>query len=91
MPMRLRISASAARCEHPCVKPLAVMDWLLRLVTMPERNLILDPFCGSGSTLVAAAKLGLPAIGIDSDPESTAIAQARVAAVRGPLFAECAE
>lgn len=63
---------------HPTVKPLALMEYLLRLVTMPERNLILDPFTGSGSTGVACVRLGLPFIGIDNDPKSYEIAKARI-------------
>jgi site-specific DNA-methyltransferase (adenine-specific) len=48
--------------SHPTVKPLALMEYLVKLVKMPSYNLILDPFMGSGTTLLACAKLGIPCI-----------------------------
>jgi DNA modification methylase len=63
---------------HPTVKPLAVMRWLCRLIT-PPGGLILDPFCGSGSTGCAASQLGFRFLGIEREPEYAAIARARVA------------
>ncbi len=65
------------RNMHPTVKPLALMKWLLTLVT-PPNGTILDPFAGSGSTLVAAADLGITAIGIEQDADSCATAVARL-------------
>ena len=64
--------------KHPTVKPLAIMEYLLKLVTMPERNYVLDPFCGSGSTLVACKRLRLPCLGIDSDQEAVSTAMKRL-------------
>lgn len=63
---------------HPTVKPIAVMCWLSKLVT-PPGGLILDPFCGSGSTGCAASQLGFRFLGIEREPEYAAIARARVA------------
>jgi site-specific DNA-methyltransferase (adenine-specific) len=51
---------------HPTQKPIAVMEWCLGFV--PASTLIFDPFMGSGSTLVACAKMGRHAIGIERDP-----------------------
>lgn len=62
---------------HPTVKPLALMRWLIRLVTPPD-GVVLDPFCGSGSTLVAAADEGVGFIGIDVSGEYCAIARTRL-------------
>ena len=64
--------------RHPTVKPLALMEYLLRLVTMPQQNLILDPFAGSGTTLVACRRLGLPAVGIEQDPAYCRLALRRL-------------
>jgi site-specific DNA-methyltransferase (adenine-specific) len=73
-----RYQAKAPRSErpklpdgttHPTVKPLTLMRWLVRLVT-PPGGLVLDPFCGTGTTLQAAALEGFHAIGIDNDPKS---------------------
>lgn len=51
---------------HPTQKPLDLMLWLLRSYSNP-RHLILDPFMGSGTTLLAAKMSGRRAIGIDSN------------------------
>lgn len=51
---------------HPTVKPLALMRWLVRLVTQPGGT-VLDPFAGSGTTLEAAVLEGFNAIGIERE------------------------
>jgi len=50
--------------NHPTVKPLKLMEYLCKLIT-PPGGTILDPFMGSGSTLIAAKRLGFNSIGID--------------------------
>lgn len=70
------------RNGHPTVKPLGLMRYLVRLVTQPSGTKILDPFCGSGSTIVACKELGVSAVGIDNDSESILIAMARVRHVK---------
>lgn len=50
--------------SHPTVKPLALMRYLCRLVTPPQGT-VLDPFAGSGSTMVAARAEGFSAIGCE--------------------------
>ena len=74
----------AGKNTHPTVKPVDLMQWLCRLVT-PPNGLILDPFCGSGSTGVAALAEGFRFIGIEIDPAYVELARRRIA---GPLFAE---
>jgi site-specific DNA-methyltransferase (adenine-specific) len=74
-----RIRTSPRVNDHPTVKPIALMEWLLKLV-VPEGGLVLDPFCGSGTTLVAAKRLNIRAIGIDKDKHSLDIARERLAA-----------
>ena len=56
------------RDGHQNEKPVFVIAQLLRAVTQPG-DLIVDPVCGSGASLVAAAKLGLRSIGGDNDPQ----------------------
>lgn len=72
--------------HHPTVKPLALMRYLVRLVT-PKGGKVLDPFMGSGSTGCAAVLEGCDFVGIDITPEYVAIAQRRIAyyAVESPL------
>ncbi len=62
---------------HPTVKPTDLMAWLVRLVT-PPGGIVLDPFAGSGSTLVAAKREGFQYIGIEREAEYVEIAKARV-------------
>lgn len=64
--------------NHPTVKPIALMKYLLTLVTYPEYNLIIDPFMGSGSTALAALELGLPFVGIEKEKEYFDIAVERL-------------
>lgn len=65
------------RNTHPTVKPTDLMAWLVRLVT-PPGGIVLDPFAGSGSTLVAAKREGFQYIGIEREAEYVEIAKARV-------------
>lgn len=73
---------------HPTQKPVAVMEWCLGF--LPDAETILDPFMGSGTTLVACAKMGRKGIGIELDPDYFEIACRRVEeAYRQPdLFVE---
>ena len=57
-----------ARRVHPTQKPIALMSWCLAQMRLPPGALILDPYMGSGSTLVAALKAGHPSIGIEIEP-----------------------
>lgn len=74
--------------EHPTQKPVALMKWCLGFV--PDAKTILDPFMGSGTTLVACAKLGRKGIGIELDSDYFDVACRRVEeAYRQPdLFVE---
>jgi len=62
--------------NHPTVKPLALMRYLVRLVT-PPGGVILDGFCGSGTTLIAAAQEGFCAVGIDLEMDNCQLAERR--------------
>ena len=73
----IKASERSDRRLHPTQKPVALMEDCLRLV--PSAGVILDPFMGSGSTLVACAKLGRAGIGIEIDPGYFDIACRRVA------------
>lgn len=63
--------------NHPTVKPIALMKWLVTLVT-PEGGVVLDPFAGSGTTLVACKELGRSCIGIERESEYVEIIKRRL-------------
>jgi DNA modification methylase len=65
-----------ARGVHPTQKPVALMEWCLGF--LPNAQTILDPFMGSGTTLVACQRLGRQGIGIELDPDYFDIACRRV-------------
>ncbi|OGR95238.1 MAG: hypothetical protein A2V88_12955 [Elusimicrobia bacterium RBG_16_66_12] len=62
---------------HPTVKPIALMQWLCRLVT-PPGGVVLDPFTGSGSTGIAALREGFGFIGIEREPDYIEITRDRI-------------
>jgi site-specific DNA-methyltransferase (adenine-specific) len=63
--------------DHPTVKPVSLMEYLIK-VYAPEGGLILDPFCGSGTTLVAAENVDRQAVGIDKSPDYIEISKKRL-------------
>lgn len=91
---RFFYTAKASRSErgkgntHPTVKPLSLMRYLCRLTKTPTGGLVLDPFAGSGSTLIAASREGRPAIGIELDEGHCESAMRRLkhATAQGDLF-----
>jgi DNA modification methylase len=62
---------------HPTVKPIALMEYLVRLIT-PKGGLVLDPFAGSFTTLVACKNLGFNGVGIELNPEYVQIGKERL-------------
>ncbi|MGA2804434.1 MAG: DNA methyltransferase [Acidimicrobiales bacterium] len=72
---------SAKRVGHPAPFPVELPERLIRLYTYAD-DLVVDPFMGSGSTLVAAAKVGRRYVGYDLDPAYVDIARARVQATQ---------
>lgn len=74
---------SARRVGHPAPFPVELPEQLIRLYTF-KNDLVLDPFMGSGSALVAAARLGRRYIGYDIDQAYATIARSRVADIVTP-------
>jgi hypothetical protein len=72
---------------HPTVKSQQLMRWLCKLVTPPGGR-GLDPFAGSGSTLVAAEACGFDWVGVEADPKEYETARLRVENInrKTPLF-----
>ena len=73
--------------HHPTVKPIALMRWLIRLIT-PPGGTVLDPFCGSGSTGCASIGEGFSFTGIDNDQPSIEIARLRIREIAPLLSVE---
>jgi site-specific DNA-methyltransferase (adenine-specific) len=69
---------TARRNHHPTVKPIALMRYLVRLVT-PPNGVVLDPFTGSGTTGIAARLEGFEFVGIEQSVEYADIAHGRIA------------
>ena len=67
----------AEKSAHPCPKPMGMMTWLITRASLHGET-VLDPFMGSGTTLVACEKLGRAGTGIEIDPEYFEIACRRV-------------
>lgn len=68
---------SVAKNNHPTVKPIKLMEYLIKLVSK-EGAVVLDPFLGSGTTAVACIKLKRKFIGIEKEEEYIKIAEARI-------------
>ena len=83
----MRMERDVAR-EHPTQKPIEVMRWCLGF--LPNARTVLDPFMGSGTTGVAAVKLGRKFIGIEIEPKYFDIACRRIeeATRQGDMFIE---
>lgn len=84
---RAGMTRTARRNLHPTVKPVDLMEWLVRLVT-PPGGLVLDPFTGSGSTGCAAVRQGFRFVGCELDPVYARFARLRIRlAVNAPKAA----
>lgn len=65
------------RTGYPTQKPLALLRLLIE-ACCPEGGLVVDPFCGSGTTILAALQTSRKAVGIDANPDAVAIANKRI-------------
>jgi site-specific DNA-methyltransferase (adenine-specific) len=75
---------------HPTVKPRALMTWLVKLVA-PVGATVLDPYCGSGTTCVAALDCDCNYIGIERDPGAHETATKRIEGLRAEIQARADE
>jgi site-specific DNA-methyltransferase (adenine-specific) len=75
------VVGTTRRNYHPTVKPTELMRHLVRLVT-PADGVVLDPFLGSGTTVLAAAEEGFGSVGIEREAGYVAIAEARLNGVQ---------
>ena len=61
-------------CNYPTQKPLKLLERIIR-ASSNQGDIVLDPFCGSGTTLRSAKTLGRKYIGIDQNPEAIRISE----------------
>jgi len=73
-----QVTSGSPTTKHPAEKPLSVVSHICTALTDGTNGLILDPFCGSGTTLRAAKDAGLKAIGIEINEEYCAITARRL-------------
>lgn len=71
------VREDGTKIQHVTVKPLALMEWLVTLIT-PEGGTTLDPFAGTGTTLQAARDKGFNAIGVEQDEDYIALIEQRL-------------
>lgn len=64
--------------EHPTQKPVELMAWCMDKAKVPEGETVLDPYAGSGTTLIAALETGRKAIGIEIDERWVEVARRRL-------------
>ncbi len=74
--------------HHPTQKPVPVMAWCMDKAKVPEGATVVDPYMGSGSTIIAAIRTGRKAIGIEKDPKhfKTACERIKRELAQGDLF-----
>jgi adenine-specific DNA methylase len=77
-----RIKHKRDRDAHPCQLPEKLMERIIRLTTN-RGDLVLDPFCGAGTTAIAAMKLGRHFVVVDSDPKYVEITKSKLDAMKG--------
>ena len=80
-----RQQANSVGNNHPTVKPVALMKYLIKLVA-PQGSHIIDPFMGSGTTGMAAKELGITFTGIEMDKNYCDIAKTRIDASKADQF-----
>lgn len=74
----LKDSEQDQRRVHPTQKPIAVMEWVIKQCNLPPGSTILDPYMGSGTTGIAALKLGYKFIGVEIDKKYFEVAFERI-------------
>lgn len=83
-----RIRHKKRRDEHPCQLPLHLLERLL-LMSSDEEDIVLDPFIGTGTTAIAAKKLGRRFIGIDIDPKYVEITNKKLEQLEPTVINGC--
>jgi DNA modification methylase len=78
----IRKAPEEARFKHPAMFPGQLVERLIDSFLPPEGRRVLDPFAGSGSTVVTAARLGLEGVGFELSPEYVELGRRRLAELK---------
>lgn len=81
----LHLATECGNRDHSAAFPEEVPGWFIKLFTRPG-DVVLDPFMGSGTTAVAARRLGRSYVGIETNVEYIAVARTRLEAIQSPLL-----
>ena len=84
----IRKTSEENRLKHPAMFPGMLVERLVQTFLRPEGEKILDPFSGSGSTIVEVERLGKTGIGIELSPEYAKMGRKRLAEISSNLFAK---
>ena len=84
----IRKTAEENRLKHPAMFPGMLVERLVQTFLRPDGERILDPFSGSGSTIVEVERLGKTGIGIELSPEFAKMGRKRLADISSDLFAK---
>ena len=82
-----RAHEAGGRAAHPTQKPIGLMRWCLERAKVQPGELVVDPYCGSGTTGIACVQMGIRFIGIELDPKHCQTARRRIAEAANHLFA----
>jgi DNA modification methylase len=80
-------TSAQERIDYPTQKPEKLLERIIKASSNPN-SIILDCFCGSGTTLAVAEKLGRKWIGIDANPDAIDICQDRIKKTKGDFLNE---
>lgn len=83
-----RMAENNGVVAHPCQKPIGLLGWCMERAKVPTGGLVLDPYCGSGTTGVACVKTNRRFIGIEIEERHCEIAARRIEQEASHLFAE---
>jgi len=86
----IHLSTECNNKNHSAAFPNALPEWFIKLFTR-EGDVVLDPFMGSGTTILVAGRMGRSAIGIEILPEYCEIVREKIASFQYSLFDERAE
>jgi len=84
----IRKTTEETRLKHPAMFPSMLVERLIETFVPPEGAVVLDPFAGSGSTVITAQQMGKQGIGIELSPDYVDLANRRLQESRADLFAD---